>query len=153
MKTTDLQFHFVFEQSPAKVFEAINNVRGWWSEGLSGETKNTGDEFVYRHRDLHESKQRIVEMVPEKKITWLVTESALSFLKHPGEWTNTRVQFEISKKNGQTELQFTHVGLTASSECFEACSKGWGYYLQSLGALITTGKGHPDPHQLSTATI
>jgi uncharacterized protein YndB with AHSA1/START domain len=37
------------------------------------------------------------------------------------------------------------VGLVRASECFEACSKGWSYYVgKSLHAWIATGKGQPD---------
>ena len=32
----DFTTSFVVDQSPVKVFEAINNVRGWWGEDLEG---------------------------------------------------------------------------------------------------------------------
>lgn len=33
------------EQSPEEAFEAICNVRGWWSEEIEGSAAKVGDEF------------------------------------------------------------------------------------------------------------
>jgi len=57
----------------------------------------------------------------------------------------TKMIFAISKQEGKTKLDVTHLGLVPAFECFDGCSKGWTYYLQnSLLPLITTGKGNPD---------
>jgi hypothetical protein len=49
MKTEDYTTTFTVDQSPEEVFDAINNVRGWWSEELEGSTGELGAEFKF-HR-------------------------------------------------------------------------------------------------------
>ncbi|HEY9314363.1 hypothetical protein [Williamsia sp.] len=54
------------------------------------------------------------------------------------------VVVDIKATPGGTTLDFTHESLTEESECFEACSRGWTFYItQSLPQLITTGTGRP----------
>lgn len=145
MKDKSFSLAFLVDQSPEEVFNAVNNVRGWWSETVKGNTEKLNDEFVYRHEPWHYSRQRLIEVVPSKKVVWLVTDGELSFTEDKGEWKNTKIIFQITKKGNKTELRFTHDGLLPSVECFEDCSNGWNHYVQgSLLQLITTGKGNPD---------
>ncbi len=145
MENKDLNIVYTVDHSPTEVFNAINNVRGWWSDTLEGATQHVNDEFTYRYKDLHYSRQRVIESVPGKKVVWLVTDSNLSFLTKTDEWTGTTVEFKINKVGDKTQLNFTHRGLTPGVECFEACTKGWTAYAdRSLRSLITTGKGQPN---------
>ncbi len=144
MENQNFNAVFLFDQSAKEVFDAVTNVRGWWSEAVEGGTHNLNDEFVYRYADLHSSKQKLTEVIPNKKVVWLITDSNLTFVDDKTEWTGTQVVFEITEKAGQTQLSFTHVGLSPKVECYKACSGGWTFYLESLCALITTGKGNPD---------
>ncbi len=128
-----------------KVFEAVNNVRGWWTENTEGKTNQLNDEFEVRFGDVHYSKQKLTEVIPDNKVVWLVKDSKLNFVKDQQEWTNTKIIFELSESNGQTLVRFTHDGLVPDYECHEACSGAWSSYIHdSLKELIETGKGKPD---------
>ena len=148
MKKQDFTMIMEFEKTPQEVYDAINNVRGWWSETIEGGTHELHDEFIYRHKDLHYSKQKLVELMPGKKVVWHVTDGWLSFINKRNEWVGTDIIFEIFEKNNKTEIRFTHKGLVPGCECFDACKNGWSYYLlESLAPLITTGKGQPDKEE------
>jgi len=140
---------FTVDQSPEEAFNAITNVRGWWSGDISGRTDQLGAEFTYRYEDLHRSTQKITEMVPGKKVVWHIVDADINFVKDKKEWNGTDVVFEIAnkrgKKRGKTEIRFSHVGLTPRIECYGKCAGAWGFYINdSLRGLITTGKGDPN---------
>src|SRR5450631_3222002 len=142
MNSQDFTAAFTVDQTPEEAFAAINNVRQWWSgePGIEGSTDKLGDEFTYRYGDVHYSKQMVTELVPGKKVVWLVLDAHLDFTKDKTEWNGTEITFEISKKGNKTEVRFTHVGLVPDSECFDSCSNAWGFYINSsLRNLITTG--------------
>jgi len=123
---------FTVDKTPEEAFAAINNVRAWWSGEIDGVTDELGAEWTYRYKDIHYSKQKIVELIPSKKVVWLVQDG-------------TKITFEIAANGDKTEIKFTHVGLAPNDECFEACSDAWGSYIKgSLRSLIATGKGQPN---------
>lgn len=135
---------FLTDKTTQQAFEAINNVRGWWTENLEGDSHKLNDIFEVRFGDVHYSKQQITEIIPGKKVVWLVTDSRLNFLKDKTEWTNMKIVFEIAEKGKQTEVRFTQLGLLPEIECYNACSNAWNDYVQnSLRNLIDTGKGQP----------
>jgi len=145
MKTKNYTISFSVDQTPEEVFDAINNVRGWWSGEIEGDTDKLGAEFTYRYQDLHRSTHKITEFVPGKKVVWHTTDSRINFVKDKAEWKGTDVVFEITRKGDKTELRFTHVGLVPAFECYGECSGAWGFYINdSLRSLITTGKEQPD---------
>ncbi|MGE0931372.1 SRPBCC family protein [Peijinzhouia sedimentorum] len=136
MTSSDFTLTLLTDQSPNTVFQAINNVRAWWSgyysEEFIGNTEELSDEFSFHAGEgLHFSKQKIVELTTNKKVVWLITESKLSFLEKTDEWTGTKVIFEISKEGDKTQLVFTHLGLTPQKECYNNCAPAWTQYLQN----------------------
>jgi hypothetical protein len=142
---TDFTTTFTVDQSPAAVFAVINNVRGWWSWDIEGETDRLGAEFTYRYEDIHRSRQKITDLVPGRRVAWQVVDSYLAFTGDPAEWTGTDVVFDLSETDGGTTVRFTHVGLSPDSECFDSCSNAWSYYINdSLRSLIVGGGGRPN---------
>ena len=142
MKSQDFTTTLLVDQTPKQVFDAIKNPQNWWSGEVKGRGEKLNDEFTYRYKDLHFSKQRIVDIVPDQKLVWLVTESQINYAEDKSEWTDTKISFEISKEGNKTQLRFTHLGLDPKIECFESCSNSWSQLIQqSLFSLITTGKG------------
>lgn len=145
MNTPDFNTTLVVDQTPKQAFDAINNVRGWWSEEIEGETDKLNDVFKYHYEDVHACTIKLIEVTPDKKVVWEVLENYFKFTKDTTEWTGTTISFEITEKDGKTQIAMTHHGLTSEYECFEICRGAWTNYIQnSLGSLISTGDGKPN---------
>ncbi len=148
MNHQDFTTAFSVDQTPAEAFNAINNVRGWWSEEIEGGTDTLGDEFTYRYKDVHYCKLKLIEVIPDKKVVWLVLDNYFNFTEDKSEWKGTKITFEVSRKGAETEVRFTHLGLVPEYECYGVCSNAWGSYINgSLRSLITTRKGRPNPKE------
>src|SRR5271170_2087388 len=103
METITKNFTYSFKSSktPAEVFELLLHIEQWWSgqyeETIKGESQKVNDEFTFKAGGgAHYSKQKLVELIPGKRIVWLVTDSKLSFLSDTSEWISTKICFDIS---------------------------------------------------------
>jgi hypothetical protein len=102
-------------KSANDVFNHVtNNVSKWWPEEFEGESIKLNDEFVFRSGDTHYSKNKVVELVPNKKVVWLVTESIRKTDNF--DWTGTKFIFEITPKGDRTLLKFTYDGFILENE-------------------------------------
>ena len=136
---------FTVDQTPEEVFKAVSNPRGWWSQEIEGDTDKVGAVFYHHFKDIHHCTIKVTELVPDKKVVWHVLDSHMNFVKDQVEWEGTDIVFEITEKNGKTELHFTHVGLAPVLECYGICSDAWHTYINiSLRELIMTGEGRPN---------
>jgi hypothetical protein len=143
---------FFVDQTPQAAFEAITNVRGWWSQEVEGITDRVGGEFDYHYQDVHRCRIAITELVPGRKVVWRVLDNHFSFIEDQAEWRDTEIIFEISETDSGAEVHFTHVGLVPEYDCYDTCSNAWSGYLGgSLRNLINTGTGQPNPKQDSSA--
>lgn len=142
MGTADFTTTFLVDQTPEAAFAAITDVRGWWSGEIEGGTARVGDVFTYRYKDIHRSTQKVIEVVPGRKVVWEVLDAWLKFTEDKTEWNGTKVIFEISGEGDKTAIRFTHQGLVPAFECYERCSSAWSFYINdSLRSLIAGGKG------------
>lgn len=131
-------------KSPELVFKGINDISKWWGgRDLTGNNIKLNDEFIINHPGAHYSKQRVVEIIPNKKVVWLVTDSTLNWLKkNQHEWTNTRLIFVLTSDDTKTSLHFTHEGLLPQLECYERVSQGWNTVIKDY-LFNYIGKGIP----------
>lgn len=143
-QSPDYTVAFSVDQGPDDAFEAVNNVRGWWSENIEGATDEPDGEFVFHNEPWHVSRIRVVELVPGKRVVWRVLENCMSFVEDATEWVGNEMVFDIARKGDKTEVVFTQIGLVPEYECYDACSDAWGGYIKgSLRSLIASGKGDP----------
>jgi len=139
---------FLVDQTPEEVFNAVNNVRGWWSEDIEGSTEKLNDVFNYHYKDVHTSKMKLIEVTANKKVVWLVLDNHFKFTEDKSEWKDNKIVFEITEKGNQTQLQFTQLGLVPDYECYDVCRDAWSNYIKnSLRSLVATGKGQPNPKE------
>ncbi len=110
------------DATPDQIFNAINDVRGWWSHDIEGNTDQLGEEFTFRGKDVHFSKIKVTELVPGEKIEWLVLDNYMSFIEDQSEWKDTRIAFGISQQSEGAEVRFSYIGLVPAYECFDVCA-------------------------------
>lgn len=141
---TDYHASIVVAGSPKNAAEVISQVSSWWTENITGNSKNLNDIFEVRFGETF-SRFKIIENIPGKKIRWYVMDCNLHWMKNKKEWKDTEVLWEMSSVGDSTRINMTHIGLVPGIECFEDCNKGWNHYVKvSLYNLLTEGRGEPD---------
>lgn len=141
MENKGFTYSFITSKKTSDVFAFLLNPENWWvglfGEIIAGKSDAINDEFSFKAGDgVHYSNQKLTELIPDKKITWLVTESNLSFLKNTNEWAGTEICFDIEEENDQTKVSFTHKGLIPQIECYGGCSGAWTQYLENLKSTL-----------------
>src|ERR1700755_1289418 len=111
MNNQDFNTTISVDNSAGEVFNAVTNVRGWWSEEITGGTAKLNDVFKYHFKDVHSCTCKLIEVIPNKKVVWEVLENNFNFIKDQTEWVGTKVIFGMSESDGTTTLHFTHKGL------------------------------------------
>jgi hypothetical protein len=137
MKKQNFAFTFNSSKTPEAVFRLLLDIEQWWSglyeEKIKGKSKKVSDEFIFMAGGgAHYSKQLLIDLIPNKRVVWLVTDSNLNFLRNSGEWTDTKICFDISPEGNKTKVTFTHEGLVPQIECYNGCSGAWTKYLENL---------------------
>ena len=142
MKKQDYTSSITANITAKEALEGIIQVSKWWTKNFKGSSQKINDEFIIQYGDAHYSKHKLIEIIPDKKVVWLVTESTLNWIKgDKHEWTNTKMSFEISSKGRQTGINFTHMGLVPGLDCYNNCAKGWDQFIKiNLFEFLTEGK-------------
>ncbi len=146
-KQQDFNLKLTVKASVAETMEKISHVNLWWAKNFEGKASKLNDRFTVRFGSVGDTHVdfRISEVIPDKKIVWLVTDCNLHWIKDKKEWKNTEVIWTLTEKDRKTDIDFVHKGVTPESECYESCQPGWTHHLKdSLVKLIEEGTGLPE---------
>jgi len=141
MKNQDLHKSITTNVSVEEAFEKIGSVSKWWTANCEGRARNLNDVFTLRF-GANKFTFKVVEVIPNKRLVWLVTDCYMPWLNDKTEWKNTKIVFEFSEGKNQTRIELIHVGLVPSVECYNVCEVGWNQYFgESIPELLATGNG------------
>ena len=128
--------------SASEAIKKISNVPEWWGVTFTGNAEKQDDTFIVKMSGDSFFNFTVTELIPGKRVVWLVTACNMPWYSDKTEWTNTRLIFDLKENNGVTEVTFTHEGLTPEVECYKDCEPGWTHWIQtSLFSYLTNGKG------------
>ena len=131
-----------FRAPRERVFDAIATVEGvqsWWTPDASGSIQ-PGGELELGFEGVDDQVMRVERSVRPSLVEWRC-------LNHSGhaEWEGTTVRFALAEVGpDECELDFRHLGLVPELRCYDACERGWDFFLGvSLAGLVERGEGSP----------
>jgi len=128
--------------SSSEIINKISNLPGWWGITFCGSAEKQNDTFNVKMSGDSFFNFTVTELIPGKRVVWLVTDCNMPWYTDKKEWAGTRLIFDIRENKDGAELTFTHEGLTSEVECYNDCVPGWTHWIKtSLFSYITTGEG------------
>ena len=126
-----------------KVYETLTTDKGlsrWWTTDTTG-AGNVGSIINFRFNGGGPNFQ-VVKLQPNTSVHWQHSGDM------PPEWIDTEVSFQLSYKNGQTYVLFSHSNWKEQSDFMAHCSTKWAVFLLSLKEALETGSGKPFPDDI-----
>lgn len=122
----------------------LPGLRGWWTTDVRG-TTSVGGEVRFGFAAADEwIVLRVDRSEPDEVVEWSCTGRRFGGKDGDAEWIGTRILFRIADRgDGRSEIDFRHLGLVPTLECYQDCRRGWDHFLASLKAYVETGKGRP----------
>jgi uncharacterized protein YndB with AHSA1/START domain len=141
----DIRHRVVISAPLQSVYEAVATTEGvseWWTRGgVRGEsTEGSKIEFYFGSPE-PAAVMEVTRLDPKGHVRWTCIEGA-------DEWVGTNLSFDLTPKDDETVVLFTHSDWRDPSEFMAHCSARWAYFLLSLKRLTETGKGTPFPEDL-----
>jgi hypothetical protein len=141
-KAKNLNLSIPVNISAREAIKKISRVPEWWGISFSGNSEKQNDQFIVKMGGDSFFNFTVAELVPDKKLVWLVTDCYMPWFTDKKEWANSKLIFEFTENNGEKILDFTHEGLTPDIECYKDCKTGWTHWItRSLYSYFTTGQG------------
>lgn len=129
--------HIQYVNAPlSKVYEALTTAGGLaevWTQDLTF-VAQVGAVNEFRFGDEHPTKMKIVELVPDNKMSWQCIDS-------DPEWIGTSVSFDLDQRAGKTAVILRHTDWREVTEFYRFCNYNWAIFLLSLKQYCEDGEG------------
>jgi uncharacterized protein YndB with AHSA1/START domain len=141
------QHSLTIAATPATVYAALattEGLLGWWTQDCEGAAEVNG--IIHFRFGSSYTDVRIERLEPGREVRWQCTRAhiAADSVSRKDEWVGTQLVFRMSDVGqGRTRLDFEHIGLVPSLECYGLCDKGWQHCMGSLQQYLETGEGTP----------
>jgi len=110
----------------------------WWSTKLRTTKPIVGERVSFTFADDFNPVMEIIALEEERKLEWRCVGGH-------GPWDDGTFRFELVPLDvGRTKLRFWQdYAVELSDDAYGVYNFNWGYYLESLRLLCTTGEGKP----------
>lgn len=106
----------------------------WWTE-MTSVVKKIGDKTTAKFEDGTTWSFEVTSIEKNKLIEFNCYEANhIHLVTTPemrSEWKNTTLRFEIIPRGAETDIHFTHLGLTPEVNCYDICCTGWDHFFGS----------------------
>jgi uncharacterized protein YndB with AHSA1/START domain len=137
--------HVVNVDAPAsKVWSAITEepgLAGWWSAKVHAPAATVGARVAFTFVGNFNPVMELARVEPGTELEWRCVGGH-------DPWTNNTFRFQLAPLDGgRTRLRFWQdYAVELGDDAYGIYNFNWGYYLESLRLLCTTGTGKPfDP--------
>jgi uncharacterized protein YndB with AHSA1/START domain/DNA-binding transcriptional ArsR family regulator len=124
-------------ETVAAALTTLDGLASWWTTDVTGVPAALGGEVTFGFDD--ERVRMRVEHIDPTLVVW----NCLASERFP-EWAGTSVWFDLRPRDdGTVAVDFRHVGLLPSCDCYGVCSGAWRHYLENLRTVVEGGAGSP----------
>ena len=121
--------------TPNRVFDALTKeMSNWWTD-MSSMVNKIGDKTTAKFEDGTAWSFEVTSLEDDKLIELYCYEAnhihPVTTPEMRTEWQHTTLRFEIIPKGDETEIHFTHIGLTPEVNCYDICCTGWDHFFGS----------------------
>jgi uncharacterized protein YndB with AHSA1/START domain len=141
----DIRHRVEISASLGSVYEAVATPEGlsaWWTrDGVRGESSPGSTlQFFFGQPD-PAAVMEVTRLDPDGHVSWSCREGA-------EEWVGTTLSFDLTEKDNETVVLFSHADWREPVDFMAHCSARWAYFLLSLKSYLETGTGTPFPDDL-----
>jgi len=129
------------DAEPVRVWWALTEhegLTGWWSTELDTSPAAPGVQQRWTFAGDFNPIIEITELIDQQRVSWRC-------LRGHDNWNDNEFSFELhTLDDGRTRLRFwQHYAVELDDDSYGVYNFNWGYYLESLRLLVTSGAGKP----------